>query len=136
MWNDDLATLLYGEVILLGKKSKGIIYDDICNSLDQSIIVEGDENLDGFRGPISIIIDGALNDLVQNNVGTNVSVLKDPKTTWDDFFNDGGLKNRSSAIQYVFMRVQLEFDSPNPNIVSILKERVQEILWRAREEYE
>lgn len=99
-------------------------------------MVEDENSIDGFRGPISIVIDGALNDLVQNGVGHYVSVLTNPDTTWDYFFNDGGLKERSSALQYVYVRVLLEFDSPNPNVVSILKERSQELLWRARQDFD
>lgn len=92
-----------------------------------------------FKANIVMNIDTALATLVQNGFGNDegLSVREDDTLEWEEFFNENvNSVAESFARQYVYTQVQLLFDTPAGNIVSILEKSAEQSLWRARLEVE
>lgn len=93
---------------------------------------------DAFKKNILLHINTALSTLQQNAVGKTVDVLSNEDTTWEDFFGDEFQDHMGQAQskQFVYLKVQLLFDTPQPGTVTIMEKAIDEALWRARLEFD
>ena len=93
---------------------------------------------DAFKKNIILHIQTALSTLQQNGVGRSVDIFSDENIDWDDFFDydEVNQMGRAQAKQYVYLKVQLLFDTPQPGTVSIMEKAMDEALWRSRLEFD
>lgn len=91
-----------------------------------------------FKKNILLHTQTALATLHQNGVGQVVDVLSNDDISWDDFFGDDFKDDMGCAFakQYVYLKVQLLFDTPQPGTASIMEKSADEALWRARTEFD
>lgn len=91
---------------------------------------------DAFKKNILLHITTALSTLNQNGVGKPVDILSDDTIDWDDFVTDTHVNGMVFAKQYVYLHVQLLFDTPPPSTATIMEKAMAESLWRCRLEFD
>lgn len=93
---------------------------------------------DAFKKNIILHIQTALSTLHQNGVGTQVDIFDDDTIEWKTFFGEqfDNKLGQAQAKQYVYLKVQLLFDTPQPGTVTIMEKAMDEALWRSRLEFD
>lgn len=82
-----------------------------------------------FDQDLIALINSAFSVLFQLGVGDSVFSIQDSTATWNDFSSD--TEACQLAKEFVFLRVQLNFDPPSSSYVLSAKERMlQELTWR------
>lgn len=91
-----------------------------------------------FDGELTMHINSALSDLVQNGVGTPL-IIKGVDDEWNSFKKEGQEPEDAYMFgqvkQYVYLKTKLLFDPPPPSTVQYVDQAVKELLWRLREHY-
>lgn len=91
-----------------------------------------------FDHELLMHINAALATLRQNGVGLAITV-KDRTATWTDFEDPKQVDANEMFEQvklFVFIKTKMMFDPPPPSIVNVMKDNVDELLWRLRESYD
>lgn len=89
-----------------------------------------------FDEDILMHINSVFGTLKQLGLGPEAGfAIEDNTSTWDEFI---GTDNRFNDVKsYVYLRVRLLFDPPGTSFhIAAIKEQIQELEWRLREERE
>jgi len=79
-------------------------------------------------------LSAAIGVLEQLDIGQEI--ILDTTTTWDQFFSRESNHIQALAKNYVFTKVRRQFDGSNTNVSAILKEYLDELIWRVNMETE
>ena len=131
MLNVNQMTLNYGK-----EKKRMTILTDVLAFLPTT--TEDVTSNDAFKKNIILHIQTALSTLHQNGVGTQVDIFDDDTIEWQTFFGEqfDNKLGQAQAKQYVYLKVQLLFDTPQPGTVTIMEKAMDEALWRSRLEFD
>ena len=112
-------------------KSELIIFDDVKEALG---IVKEDT---GFDSELSMYISDGIDTLKQLGA-VNEYMEYDETMTWSDIISVPESTHTPYGMVrlFILLNTKLTFDPPSPSNVSYVKGKIDQLIWRIREEYE
>ena len=108
--------------------------DSILESIKKLL---GAENLEEFDENLVIFINGALNTLTQNGVGSAKGFrINGSDEKWSDFITNPNIELYELCKEFVYLRVKVIFDpaSMSSYALKACQDQANEDLWRIREQ--
>ena len=106
--------------------------DSILESIKKLL---GAEEMDAFDDNLIIFINGALNILTQNGIGSPKGFsIKTGDETWEDFITNSNKELYEICKEYVYLKVRLVFDPQTGSVLDYYQKQIEEDLWRIREQ--
>ena len=106
--------------------------DSILTSVKKKIGIAGEYN--HFDHDVLTEINQTLATLFQVGAGSEFYNVVSAEDTWEDFFTNAGIANRSILElikEYVYIGVRLMFDPPDSSaVMESLKQKKEELEWR------
>ena len=112
-------------------KSEAVIFDDVKEALG---IVKEDT---GFDSELSMYISDGIDTLKQLGA-VNEYMEYDETMTWSDIISVPESTHTPYGMVrlFILLNTKLTFDPPSPSNVSYVKGKIDQLIWRIREEYE
>lgn len=99
----------------------------------------GCENIDEFDEQLIILINGAIDVLIENGVGNKKGfMITENNETWADLITNDNKELFNLCKTYIYLEVKILFDTTSMSsyVLNAIKEKNQEYLWRIREQAE
>lgn len=99
----------------------------------------GCENIDEFDEQLIILINGAIDVLIENGVGNKKGfMITENNETWADLITNDNKELFNLCKTYIYLEVKILFDTTSMSsyVLNAIKDKNQEYLWRIREQAE
>lgn len=99
----------------------------------------GCESIDEFDEQLIILINGAIDILIENGVGNKKGfMITENNETWADLITNNNKELFNLCKTYIYLEVKILFDTTSMSsyVLNAIKEKNQEYLWRIREQAE
>lgn len=105
--------------------------ESILQSITEALGLDKDDTV--FNPDIAVYVNGAISEINQAGVGTEVFVV-DKETKWSDLIIDKSERVSQKLIGeimlYVFLKVKILFDPPAVNTQNVMVQAADQAIWR------